>query len=69
LAIGRQYSPSRALFEEAAEGLDEEGRATASVVFDTPGEYMIRVRVDNFEAADSTRRISAAGRTRSFRSR
>jgi len=54
IAWYKHQGPGRVTFIDAAEALDEEGRATATVTFDAPGEYMIRVRADNFESADST---------------
>ncbi len=34
--------------------VEGEGRSAVMATFDTPGEYMLRVRVDNHRAPDST---------------
>lgn len=36
------------------EGGEAPGQGTTQVTFDTPGEYVLRVRVDNFTSGDST---------------
>jgi hypothetical protein len=50
----KHQGPGRVSFLEADDVLDAEGRATATVSFSEPGEYMIRVRANNFRAPDST---------------
>jgi len=50
----KHQGPGRVTFTGAAESPDAEGRATAAATFSEPGEYVVRVRVDNFKAPDST---------------
>ena len=47
--------PGEVLFEPESQLVDSEGwgEATTQVTFSEPGEYMVRVRADNFEAEDS----------------
>jgi hypothetical protein len=54
IAWYKHQGPGRVTFSDAAEEADVEGRARASATFAEPGEYMLRIRVDNFDAADST---------------
>ena len=51
-----QAGPAPAAFSEEQPSLDEaaEGRAGTSVTFPEPGEYVLRVRADNFNPVDST---------------
>jgi hypothetical protein len=48
--------PAPAMFSETRPQPDEaaKGRATTTVTFDQPGEYVLRVRADNFNPVDST---------------
>jgi hypothetical protein len=41
-------------FETAAGHADAQGRFTTSATFDAPGEYILRVRADNFSGPDSS---------------
>jgi hypothetical protein len=50
----KHQGPGKVAFTDASETPDEEGRATALASFSAPGEYIVRVRVDNFRAPDST---------------
>ncbi|MQA88752.1 MAG: hypothetical protein GEU90_00760 [Gemmatimonas sp.] len=54
IAWYKHQGPGGVTFSDAVEEADLEGRATATATFSEPGEYMLRIRVDNFEAADST---------------
>ena len=46
---------SKVTFEPASIRLDNgTGQASATATFDTPGEYVVRARVDNFGASDSS---------------
>ena len=51
-----QAGPAPAAFNEERPSLDEtaEGRANTWVTFPEPGEYVLRVRADNFNPVDST---------------
>ena len=46
--------PALATFGEQPLEPDADGRATTAVTFSEPGEYLIRVRADNFNPVDST---------------
>ena len=53
-----QFSP-----EDPELDLAAGGRATTTVRFPEPGEYLLRVRADNFNPVDSSPETSVAGRT------
>jgi hypothetical protein len=50
----KHQGPGRVSFSNASQSPDEEGRIAATALFSEPGEYLIRVRADNFRAPDST---------------
>jgi hypothetical protein len=50
----KHQGPAPVTFTEAAEEVDAAGRARALATFAAPGDYLVRVRVDNFRAPDST---------------
>jgi hypothetical protein len=54
IAWYKHQGPGKVTFSDAGEQADADGRAAAIATFSEPGEYILRVRVDNFEAADST---------------
>jgi hypothetical protein len=50
----KHQGPGAVTFTDASREVDEEGRATAAASFSAPGEYIVRIRADNFRAPDST---------------
>lgn len=46
--------PTLATFSGAEVDPDDDGRATTTVTFSEPGEYVLRVRADNFNPVDSS---------------
>lgn len=51
----KHSGPGRVSFDPPKEGIKElDGKATTSATFAQPGEYMIRVRVDNFGRVDTS---------------
>jgi hypothetical protein len=50
----KHQGPGRVEFSNRSARIDEDGKMSTNAVFDTPGEYIVRARADNFTAPDST---------------
>jgi hypothetical protein len=50
----KHQGPGKVEFTTRSARVESDGKMTTQAVFDTPGEYIVRARADNFTAPDST---------------